>query len=97
MALALNQGAVVTVAAAGTRVQLSSTVTACNVLYLEADMNCPAYIYIGDSTVSSSAYITNLRAREGWTISVQGEPKLNPSTIYVDATTAGSKLRWGWA
>ena len=97
MALKLNQGAVVTVAVAGTAVQLTSTVNAANVLYVEGDKNCPAFLYIGNSTVSATAYIAAIRAREGWTISVQGEPKLDLTAIYVNADTAGSKLRWGWA
>lgn len=93
----IQQGTPVTIEAAGTRQQLTSTVEAANMVYIEG-ASSNGEVYIGSSAVSSSAYIAKLVGRESWSVSIDGvEPKLDLTSLYVDTNRSGSKVFWGWA
>ncbi len=87
----------VTVTTAGTRVQLSSTLTRARGIYIEADEDNTGVIFIGGSTVSGDSYIAALNAGEGFTWTAdQGGPALDPSSIYIDSDANTQSVQWGY-
>ena len=100
MSLKLNTLAVITVATAGTRVQVSaSSLNAYKVF-----VTCPTgVIYVGDSNVSSSRYTHKVTAAAANTVEItgyiQGAPDVGSvqlSSLYVDAGTNGDKAVVGY-
>jgi hypothetical protein len=93
----MQPGGKVTVTGAGTRVQLTTTVTRANGIYIEADEDNSGTIYIGTSTVGSDSYVSRLSASQGWSWSTeQGGSLINPSSIYIDASTNTQSIQWGF-
>lgn len=76
----------VTVASAGTRVQLSSVSTGIHTVVIKALAANSGKIYVGNSAVSSSNGF-ELSAGEGITITVN-----NLNIVYIDAGTSGDKV-----
>lgn len=86
----------VTVTTAGTRVQVSATDTPITTILVQADPNNTGYIYVGDSSVSSTrasaalgpgqseAITSDASGRAGWDEYVL-------SDFYLDANTNGNK------
>jgi hypothetical protein len=85
----------VTITTAGTRVQLTSSVSHryCRSIYIEADDGNTGNIFVGDVTVSSTRYAATLAAEQGFSITVEGE-YLDARTIYLDAATNGDIAQW---
>jgi hypothetical protein len=95
--MALQPGGKVTVSGAGTRVQLTSTITRANGIYIEADEDNSATIYIGNITVGSDSYISRVTAGQGWSWSVEpGGSLINPSSVYIDASDTNQSVQWGY-
>lgn len=99
MGVKLNHFAV-TVATAGTRVQVTSGSIYCTQLIFEGKTGISGNVFIGNSGVSSSNYSMALSAGERQVISLGGSP-VRPSdsnggpefqlnTFYVDAQTSGA-------
>lgn len=96
--------ATVTVATAGTRVQVIAANTYVTSVYFEALGTAAntGFIYIGDSSVTSSKYASAVTTGAGFSMSIggipqkpsdgNGGPEINLNTIYVDASTSGNKV-----
>lgn len=90
----------VTVATAGTRVQVTASNIYVTSVYFEALSGNVGAIFVGDSTVSSVKYMTRLGAGGGFNLSAQpgsvgsssGGGEINLSTLYVDSATNGDKI-----
>ena len=88
-----------TVATAGTRVQLSTTDLFVSSLYLEALKTNTGDIFVGDSTVSSTAYMACIAAREGFNIAADlvdganSKVLINLKNLYVDSSVNGEKVQ----
>lgn len=88
-----------TVATAGTRVQLFTAVTYAQSAYFEGlDANSGS-IYLGNSTVSSTAYMRKIGATGGFSLSAipgsqsgVGGGMLDLSTLWIDATANSQVL-----
>ena len=94
----------ITVATAGTKVQVNASSTYITSAYFEAQAGNTGSIYLGDSGVSSSSFITALSPGQGfaWTVDIHTGmhpststtgPELQLNTIYVDASTSGNKVQ----
>ena len=93
----LQPGGKVTVTTAGTRVQLTSTVTRANGIYIEADEDNSGVIFIGASTVTGDSYVSRLTAGQGWSWTIEpGGPMVNPSSVYIDSDTNSHSVQWGY-
>lgn len=84
----------VTVAAAGTRVQLtSSSPTPCRSIIIQANSGNTGDIYIGGVTVSSSVY--GIRLTKGSSITISNDlndAKIDLSGFYIDAGTSADGI-----
>lgn len=93
----IKLGGKVTVANAGTRVQLSSTVVRVSGVYIEADEDNTGVIFIGTSAVSGDSYISALNAGEGFSWTQQaGGPAVVPTSIYIDSDANTQSVQWGY-
>ena len=91
-----------TVATAGTRVEVTTSTTILPTsIYFEALATNTGYIYIGDSTVSSTVYFARLSPGQGFTFSsdgVGGSGRVGSigfqlSAFYVDSSVSGEKVQ----
>lgn len=96
--------ATVTVATAGTRVRVTTSNIYVTSVYFEAlNSGNTGSIYIGDSAVSSTLYMSALTAGQGFRLTIDsnptrpsdanGGPEINLSSLYVDGTTNGNKVQ----
>lgn len=93
----IKLGGKVTVTTAGTRVQLSSTVTRVSGIYIEADEDNTGVIFIGTSAVTGDSYIAALNAGEGFSWTQQaGGPAVVPTSIYIDSDANTQSVQWGY-
>ena len=87
-----------TVTTAGTATQCAANSLTCISVYFEAlDTNAGA-IYIGDSTVSTTKYITKLAAGSGFGISTDAQGhglggEIQLTTVWVNAASSGDKVQ----
>jgi hypothetical protein len=91
----------VTVTTAATRVAISSTDLYVSSVYFEALGTNTGYIYIGDSVVSSTAYMTRLAAGVGFAQSIDttgGKTgvEINLKHYYVDSSVSGEKVQMSY-
>lgn len=88
-----------TVTTAGTRVQVSTSATYVTSIYFEALGTNTGYIYVGDSSVSSTVHIARLSAGQSFTIAVDVTTghgvgsELNLSDYWVDSSVNGEKVQ----
>lgn len=91
-----------TVATAGTRVQVSTSSVYVTAIYFEALKTNTGVIYVGDSSVTSTLYMTALSAGTGFTVTTSanihpgtssGGNEVQLSAFYVDAGTSGDKVQ----
>lgn len=89
---------VITVTTAGTKAQVSASDLWVSSAYFEAASANSGTIYIGDSTVTSTKYMSARTSGLGlgisWDSSGQGRPggsEINLKYFYVDASVNGSK------
>lgn len=100
MAQKIYQGGIVTVSTAGTRVQLTSTATRAYAISIQAHPSNTGTIYVGDSTVASSACMAALSA--GMSFDIEGTHRKDAtdefiaSDYYVDASVNGDKVVWSY-
>jgi len=80
----------VTVATAGTKVQVSSTYKPCSMIRLEADTGNTGNIFVGDLNVSSSRYTAKLAA--GAALVLTGSA-IDITRLYVDASANAQKVQ----
>lgn len=90
----------VTVATAGTRVQVQVASQYCTSIYFEAKLGNAGAVFIGDSTVSASKYRAAISAGVGHSINLTGAstrpsdsnggPEVQLNSLYVDAATSGA-------
>lgn len=90
----------VTVATAGTRVQVNAGSQYCTRMDFEGKLGNAGAVFIGDNTVSANKYVSALTAGQHFTMSLGGIPtrpsdinggaELQLNSIYVDAATSGS-------
>ncbi len=83
---------------AGTRTQVNSSVTQVTSVYFEALSTNTGVIYIGDSTVTSTKYMTRLAVSAGFNLSAGGNfggfgAEINLSTLYIDSSVSGDKVQ----
>lgn len=92
----------VTVATAGTRVQITSTSTYATSVYFESDFGNSGLAFAGTSNVSSTSFVSALSPGQGIGISIDnnsirpsdanGGPEINLNTLFVDAQTSGAVI-----
>lgn len=89
-----------TVTTAGTRVQFTATAIYATSIYVEALGSNTGFIYVGDSTVSSTVYAARLGAGQGISFAIDGDPKASAATggneynlnfLYIDSSVNGEK------
>lgn len=85
----------ITVASAGTRVQLTAASTYAQAVFFEAHEANAGSIYIGGSAVSTTSYVKALTARQGFSVNARDNAMPGPDggmvdlkKWYVDAGTA---------
>jgi len=94
----LFQGGVVTVAASGTAVQLSSSSIFAHSVVFQGDPSNTDLVYIGDSDVDATSGLA-LGAEDIYSLGGQnrargGDSNYDLSDIWVDAAVGGEKLRY---
>jgi hypothetical protein len=90
------QSGSVTVAAAGTRQQVTVTPTSIRAIRFESDDGNTNPIFIGDSAVAATAYGVRLASagnNSDW-IKFEGQTPGDLSHFYVDVTTSGEKAQY---
>ena len=96
----VRQLARITVAAAGTRQQVSSTRIIASSVLIQADHDNTGKIYVGDSAVSATRTLAVLEAGES--VEIDSEvfngrgQQYDLSQIYVDASVSADKVRVGY-
>ncbi len=88
-----------TVATAGSRVQLSTNTLYAQAIYFEALDSNLGSVYIGNSTVSSTAYMKKLIAGGGFSLNAAAGARIGAdggmlelSQIWIDSSTAAQVL-----
>jgi hypothetical protein len=87
----------ITVTTAGTRVQVSSTDTPISSIIIQASSGNSGVIYVGDSSVSSTAGIV-LTAGQAWAVTADasgrhGFEEMVLSDFWVDSASNGDKFK----
>lgn len=90
-----------TVTTAGTRVQLTTSALLAPSFYIEALGTNTGFIYVGDSSVSSTLYMARLSAGQGFSLSGVSEGRgiggeISLSTIWIDSSVNGEKALWSY-
>ena len=83
--------AAVTVATAGTSVQLTTTTghDVARMVYIEADEDNTGNLYVGDAGVSSTEYAASLTAGQGISISMTPPDTFDATDIWLDVSVSG--------
>ncbi len=87
----------VSVATAGTRVQVSATSALAISVYVEALKTNAGVVYVGGSDVSATKYIAALSPGAGFGISTDARGRIGGefqlSTLWVDSATSADKVQ----
>lgn len=83
-----------TVTTAGTEVPLVTSALYAVSVYIEAKVGNTGYIYVGDSSVTSTLHTTRLSAGAGFSFGSSGDGRgiggeINIASIYIDSSVNG--------
>ena len=95
MAAILKTGTVITVAAAGTRVQFPVVDRVVKV-YLYGPSGNTGIMYVGDVTVAATNGIPVVKSVAPVTIDAPEGQVIDLTTLYVDAATSGDKIAYSY-
>jgi len=93
MSVGLKTLAVVTVATAGVRVQLSTTRTMAQAVRIEADDGNAGNLFVGDANVAAARYTTKLAA--GDSLTIEGSA-VDMRTVWLDADADAQVAQVSW-